>query len=109
MSQPADRWWLTSENLDQLPQTTFEELVQRPDLAAIVIMYDCNSQGVTFWRVFTWLVGSEKRYLNMMRSRPLNLWVPPANITVKPLFGDGCFWLLTTEAKLDRPGVDPHP
>lgn len=94
MTCPVDRWWLTSANLDQLPATSFEELVAT-DSDAIVVMYDCNSQGREYWRVFSWR--AHKRYLNIVESRARDFfltWVPPPGITVRSLFGDQCFWLL---------------
>ena len=74
---------------------SFEEILRLYDLHAIVVMCDCNSQGRTYWRCFSWL-GDGVRYMNIVPAKSLyyfKLWSEPG-FSVTTLFGGDDFWLI---------------
>jgi len=93
---PENRWWLTSTNPYQRSSTSFEELLRLDDLRAVVVMCDCNSQGRTYWRCFSWIGDDGVRHLNILPAKSLyyfKLWSEPG-FSVTTLFGDDDFWLI---------------
>ena len=97
---PEDKWWISSNNPKQLKDQNLDDILQRKDLRAAVIMRDCNSQGREFLRCFTWL-SDDTRYMNLLTSRPLDYFLSHKRAT--SLFGDSYIWLIRPEEVQSAP------
>ena len=92
---PEVKWWITSNNPNQLTEESFEAIIQRTDIRAAVIMHDCNSQGREYLRCFSWLKGDDTRYMNLLTAKPIDFF--HSHRRAKSLFGDSYFWLIQPE------------